>query len=180
MSHEMVMEDVYNSSWHVMSENVNELYVIKKLEINCECQITCEECITCIHHYSCSCMDSAIKWNMCKHIHLVCLFLKNRNNIVSSELNKEFGIRNINNENETSTIILQLNNSKISNQSNFQIWNVLKKCSATVMPTLVALKNNSDIKPFKKLSSHQSPNKLIIIPQCRFFSTKKKTNNYKK
>lgn len=43
MSHEMVMEDVYNSSWHVMSENVNELYVIKKLETNCECQITCQE-----------------------------------------------------------------------------------------------------------------------------------------
>jgi hypothetical protein len=66
MSHEMVMEDVYNSSCHVMSENVNELYVIKKLKTNCECQITCEECITCIHHYSCSCMDSVIKWNMCK------------------------------------------------------------------------------------------------------------------
>lgn len=46
MSHEIVMEDVYNSSWHVMSGNVNELYVIKKHKINCECQITCQECIT--------------------------------------------------------------------------------------------------------------------------------------
>lgn len=37
MSHEMVMEYVNNSSWHVISENVNELYVIKELETNCEC-----------------------------------------------------------------------------------------------------------------------------------------------
>jgi len=37
-----------------MSENVNELYVIKKLETNCECQITCQERITCVHHYSCA------------------------------------------------------------------------------------------------------------------------------
>lgn len=115
MSHEMVMEDVNNSSWHVMSENVNELYVIKKLETNCECQ----ECITCIHHYSCSFKDSAIKWNICKHIHLVCQFLKNRNIIVSSELNKEYRINNVDDENEMTTIISQLNNSKISNQSNF-------------------------------------------------------------
>jgi len=37
MSHEMIMEYVNNSSWHVISENVNELYVIKELETNCEC-----------------------------------------------------------------------------------------------------------------------------------------------
>lgn len=60
-------------------------------------------------------MDSAIKWNIHNNIHLVCQFLKYRNNIVSSELNKEFGISNVNNENETSIIISQLNNSKISN-----------------------------------------------------------------
>jgi len=80
MSHEMVMEDDFNSSWHVMSESVNEFYVIKKLEKTCKCQITC------IHHYSCSCIDSSIKLNMCKHIHLICQFLKNRNYIVSNEV----------------------------------------------------------------------------------------------
>lgn len=66
-------------------------------------------------------MDSAIKWNTCKHIHLVCQFLKNRNIIVSSELNKENRINNVDDENETTTIISQLNNLKISNQFNFQI-----------------------------------------------------------
>jgi len=29
-----------------MSENENELYVIKKLETNCEYQITCQECLS--------------------------------------------------------------------------------------------------------------------------------------
>lgn len=32
---------------------------------------------------------------------------------------------------------------------NLEELNVLQKCFATVMPTLAALKNDSDIKPFK-------------------------------
>lgn len=110
---------------------------------------------------------------MCKHIHLVCQFLKNRNNMVSSEVNKEFGSNNVNKENETSTIISQLNNPNVSNQSTFQIekdkfklnfekifdgisnleeLNVLKKCFVTAIPTLAALKNDSDKQPLQKLS----------------------------
>lgn len=34
MSHKMVVEVTCNSSWHVMSENENEWYVINKLETN--------------------------------------------------------------------------------------------------------------------------------------------------
>lgn len=57
---------------------------------------------------------------MCKHIHLLCQFLKNKNYIVSSEVNEESGSINYNKENETS-ILSQLSNSKISNQTTFQI-----------------------------------------------------------
>lgn len=58
---------------------------------------------------------------MYKHIHLVCPFLKNRNYIICSKLNKEFWASNVNKENETTTIISPLNNLKILNQSTFQI-----------------------------------------------------------
>ncbi|VEN37183.1 unnamed protein product [Callosobruchus maculatus] len=35
------------------------------------------ECQICLHQYSCTCIDSCIKWNMCKHVHLIHRFLKN-------------------------------------------------------------------------------------------------------
>lgn len=87
LSQQSILENEDNNSWNVLSENVNKLYRVNKLEVNCNCQIICEDCHTCIHSYSCSCIDSAIKWNICRHIHLICQFFKNKNktNIISSQ-----------------------------------------------------------------------------------------------
>lgn len=83
--------------------------------------------------------------------------------------------------NETKTIVTQLNNPQLSNQtqlekekeklkSNFnnilngisslEELNVLKKCFSTFLPTLTALKNNVDKQPFKNVSSQVSPQKI--------------------
>ncbi|KAL1514048.1 hypothetical protein ABEB36_003371 [Hypothenemus hampei] len=63
------------NGWQVASSNCNELYLIQEVDINCKCQLICTGCgDVCLHHYSCTCIDAAIKWNMCKHIHLVCKF----------------------------------------------------------------------------------------------------------
>ncbi|XP_065211619.1 uncharacterized protein LOC135839492 [Planococcus citri] len=35
------------------------------------CLLKCSQCETCWHQYSCSCQESAIHQNMCKHIHLL-------------------------------------------------------------------------------------------------------------
>uniref|UniRef100_A0A0A9YVW8 Chromosome partition protein Smc n=1 Tax=Lygus hesperus TaxID=30085 RepID=A0A0A9YVW8_LYGHE len=35
------------------------------------CQLMCRQCNACIHKFSCTCVDHAVKFNMCKHIHLV-------------------------------------------------------------------------------------------------------------
>ncbi|KAJ8909269.1 hypothetical protein NQ315_017551, partial [Exocentrus adspersus] len=43
----------------------------KLVNPDCKCQLTCEECNVCLHKYSCSCIDSSIKWVICKHIHLL-------------------------------------------------------------------------------------------------------------
>lgn len=60
--------------WNVASSNKSDMYFVEEYENNCKCQITCTECGKCIHSYRCSCIDSAIKWNMCKHIHLICRY----------------------------------------------------------------------------------------------------------
>jgi len=73
MFREMVMKAT-EDSWDIVSEKYSEMYTMNRLKISCDCQIKCQDCLSCIHCYTCSCIDSAIKWNMCKHIHLVCQF----------------------------------------------------------------------------------------------------------
>ncbi|GFT61040.1 hypothetical protein NPIL_68131 [Nephila pilipes] len=29
----------------------------------------CKECKQCLHNFTCTCIDNAVQWNMCKHIH---------------------------------------------------------------------------------------------------------------
>lgn len=58
--------------WEVLAEKELEIYIVQKKNANCHnCPLVCTECGICIHQYQCSCVDSAIKYNMCKHIHLV-------------------------------------------------------------------------------------------------------------
>jgi hypothetical protein len=57
--------------WQVASNSSNEMYLIEEIKESCTCQLVCDECNSCLHRYSCTCLDSSVKWNMCKHIHLV-------------------------------------------------------------------------------------------------------------
>lgn len=61
-----------NLVWDISSETKPFMYTIEKIEIGCDCLLRCEECKICIHEYVCSCIDSAIQFNMCKHIHYLC------------------------------------------------------------------------------------------------------------
>jgi len=57
--------------WTVCSKNKYEVYHVTRVNEKCNCELKCDECKICIHTYICTCPDSAIKFNMCKHIHLV-------------------------------------------------------------------------------------------------------------
>ncbi|KAL1487943.1 hypothetical protein ABEB36_015326 [Hypothenemus hampei] len=57
--------------WEVPSASTFEIYKIQENLKFCDCKLICSECSICIHRYYCSCLDSSIKFNMCKHIHLV-------------------------------------------------------------------------------------------------------------
>lgn len=62
------------TGWQVASSSRNEIYVVEERVSQCDCKLRCPDCEICLHQYSCTCLDAAIRWNMCKHIHLVCRF----------------------------------------------------------------------------------------------------------
>lgn len=70
---------VREQGWDVPSTSCQEFYKVEERKLICNnCKLVCQQCNACIHQYSCSCIDSSVKWNMCKHVHLVCRFLNDR------------------------------------------------------------------------------------------------------
>lgn len=51
------------------------------------CKLICNDCEACLHKYSCEYLDNAIQFNMCKHIHEVCQFVKNQTVVVRNVQN---------------------------------------------------------------------------------------------
>lgn len=62
-----------DGTWQILSLSSKnpEFYQIYDNIENCDCQLFCSDCKICIHRYSCSCLDSSIRWNFCKHLHLL-------------------------------------------------------------------------------------------------------------
>jgi hypothetical protein len=53
------------------SSNQFDTYIIEEGVKNCRCLSVCPQCKVCFHAYTCTCLDYAIKTNMCKHVHLL-------------------------------------------------------------------------------------------------------------
>nr|XP_021002468.1 uncharacterized protein LOC110282744 [Parasteatoda tepidariorum] len=73
--------DIYpqnENEWVIHSQTrIGEMYYVRKAdECSKECPLLCKECGYCIQNFTCSCIDNAIQWNMCKHIHAVCSQVK--------------------------------------------------------------------------------------------------------
>lgn len=71
------------NEWQVGSfvspnDRIIEIYLVKQvLPLKCDnCPLVCEKCDICFHQFQCTCDDSSIELNMCKHIHALGLFLK--------------------------------------------------------------------------------------------------------
>ncbi len=72
-----VIESVSEGGWYVsiLSSNLedSDSYFVRRSEDECEnCKLFCEKCGICIHKYRCTCADSSIAYNMCRHIHVLC------------------------------------------------------------------------------------------------------------
>ncbi len=73
-------------------ENVEKMYKVRRLRQSCSlsgsdgvyCDLLCSECQVCAHMYSCTCIDSAIRNIMCKHIHAVASVLRKKSKKLAS------------------------------------------------------------------------------------------------
>ncbi|CAH1971067.1 unnamed protein product [Acanthoscelides obtectus] len=92
MEHDVSLKMDFNSitctddGWNICSYvTPKELNTVRKVQEDCDCDSRCLDCQGCIHEYVCSCIESSQKQNMCRHIHLVCRYNRNEDNMPTSE-----------------------------------------------------------------------------------------------
>lgn len=183
--------------WSVLSSDCSELYTITENIKNCTCQLICEECNSCLHQYSCSCIDSAIKWNMCKHIHSLCRFrresgdnncemmpteVEQQNLLIDEQAEETHRLTNYLLKPGTSSSNLSFTDKKeivkkkctdlIDSLLNSEELDVFLKIVSSVKPTVDALRSTAMVSPFVEVSKAGLTNKNIQ-QQRRLYCTKK-------
>jgi len=63
--------EVSKNEFKIQSLSNDTFYSVYVLKTSCDCKISCLGCGACMHMYDCSCMDFAIHYTVCKHIHLI-------------------------------------------------------------------------------------------------------------
>ncbi|GFU38811.1 uncharacterized protein TNCV_1754761 [Trichonephila clavipes] len=66
-------EELQPTKWIVYKtvDNGINTYEVNKVK-DCDCPIRCDTCQICIHSLTCNCVDYAVRFTICKHIHYVC------------------------------------------------------------------------------------------------------------
>ena len=83
------------NSWSVQSSTRGDVSYTVSLSVpSCYCQLKCRTCAACVHMYTCTCVDYAVHYTVCKHVHLVHL---SKQEVVSpEEADEELDSDNIN------------------------------------------------------------------------------------
>lgn len=69
----MIYEIAHQNDYWSVTSRKKEQNIVTLCKGNCDCQTKCNVCNVCAHTYVCSCIDSVLKLNMCRHIHSVCI-----------------------------------------------------------------------------------------------------------
>ncbi|XP_044749811.1 uncharacterized protein LOC123310409 [Coccinella septempunctata] len=186
--------------WKIPSNTSEETYFIRKTDSDCQkCQLKCTLCNICIHEYICSCIDSSIKFNMCKHIHLVaasrkenllgdggpnfqtdtditvvgeeCEDTKEKNLILNEVGRKRDLKRSVEKEKEDIRNKIARHLRDIHSPTKLQ---VIKNILAPLSPTLAAVDSNNSLP-----STSRIPHNMKIVPQRSLFSTRNKKSKKK-
>ncbi|VEN46173.1 unnamed protein product [Callosobruchus maculatus] len=181
------------NEWLVQSSKCAEQeYIVQKVQENClikDCPIKCCKCKICVHIYKCSCMDSVIKFNICKHIHAVTSYSQLSDfSTLPSVSQKGIGYDQTPNFEK----VQELGNLAVtSNMSNLENKNILKRkldiirclSETTTLPSneetlaaqyldkIIDIFNKNEIKFAQKQPVNTAQR---IEKQVRLFSTKKK------
>lgn len=198
LSESLIMKG--DTGWNILSSNRTDLYFIKESTTDCTCNLRCLDCKTCIHNFSCTCIDYSIRWNMCKHIHLLCTslipkdinecpdklnigkqFLKDEEIVLTREILKD----KLNPPTSISTKIEKLKLEfnalvdTIADDKGLQVVkNHLKSMKASI-EAANSLVNNGELIKDTSTDKNMTPYNKNIIPQ-RLFSTKKPTKKNRK
>lgn len=144
------------------------------------CELKCRLCAVCIHSYTCSCIDSIVRGNLCKHIHAVHMsvntggILKRKkesdiiNDIVTSD-----GFADLTATSSSDALEDQLLKNKINTMTSLlekhEISQNTRKRIGKSIDNIINL-ICADLKQGNK--NNEPPNKKIKF-QKRFYSTKK-------
>lgn len=74
---------ITDNLWFVLSASKNVFYEVTK--VHDACGLKYSKCNISIHMYLCTCLDSIIRLNICKHIHAVCRVSNSRVNAVCTQ-----------------------------------------------------------------------------------------------
>lgn len=196
----------YDDGWLCPSSRNSEIYYIQKDSHfeHCDCHLRCSECSYCIHQFVCSCIDNAVQWNMCKHIHLLCrsaLITVNNNNhpsldlhsykleenAVESSILTEISKKKLVDEEitleEERCRVLDIFKGIISNASLAELQYI--KCQGKAIAITVSAMNESKNISLKnsnedeEIKQRKEPANKNMDTQRRLFSTKKKFKKQK-
>ncbi|CAH1112155.1 unnamed protein product [Psylliodes chrysocephalus] len=195
-----IVEEVPNLKWFISSfknksnKTLLEYYEVKlENEEKCNCVFFCNDCKSCLHTYSCTCHDFAIQYNMCKHIHIICLKyprtstidenlqllssgdLNNNasdleHNTISGHLQGLAEVKNL--DLATENVLQELDNLKklvVLNGTNSEVISYVKKNVLTVTRGIHAIIKSSNTvdTPSKLISSCSDPHNKKIEHQNR-------------
>ncbi|XP_072375185.1 uncharacterized protein [Diabrotica undecimpunctata] len=191
------------NTFTVPSMSSTELYYIQRDVESCLCTLKCEDCGICIHEFYCTCMDSSIKFNMCKHIHAVAQSLKRvdvsqeinlspeeDNNLsidsnaapevvtILNEISKKKEASEQTNLKKRQDVLIEKLTTLIRSTESIEEIESLETIALSMTPTMVAVREsltNND-----KTLVVKSVSKGNIVPQRRLFSTKKKRSKTNK
>ncbi|XP_047106651.1 uncharacterized protein LOC124775862 [Schistocerca piceifrons] len=185
------------------TSEVDITYFVQQNVQDCGCKLICIDCQACIHQYIFSCVDSSIRWNMCKHIQSVCLY-KTRQSSSSvnvsnfRDVKDDEDILHIYEEGESAvsekeSILVELNIGNIESSDLTQEkekmkrkfaevidaisskgqLEVLKRQLSSLKATLAAVDSSNDHKGIGPCTA-SSRREQNIQPQRWLFSTKKR------
>lgn len=177
---------VDNEEWSVPSSNKRERYTVKR-NTNCTtCTILiCEKCAVCLHSFVCSCPDSAIYYNICKHIHALSHLVRSKNSApapqfcqIIEDIDGSSLIGSTAKEvNQTPTSLNEMLLTKFDMAKGLASKKILTSKETTAISNytdrVLSVLNGSKNRPPIVRVPH---NKKISLQKRSFFSTKKKVN----
>ncbi|XP_050300050.1 uncharacterized protein LOC126738662 isoform X2 [Anthonomus grandis grandis] len=167
------------NGWIVTSKDIPYLVTENKLNEGHTCKLKCSSCLFCVHMYTCNCMDFVVNYNMCKHIHKICMNMPGQSTFVDENRNEELtyhksSLKNPNISNIDNKIRENINYLQCFDWRNITDPQIKNKINSFLLSAVKLADIKSDARFTLSPKNIAGPANKKIVAQNRFFSTKKK------